>query len=443
MAGHVSLPGVQLQAKHADVSRELCFASLDGRGFENAESLAGDSCHGDVAMMRRSQAARELRNCLRPGESIPVDRSGLARNDHRSLAPFVSLQREAGLRRRQVKRQLERGLYVGRRAQSSYLRCGLIVRAFLQIRVHQILDRMRELIRDELIVLPRWRRECRICCAQIAPDHAVPIAEPSVDVRRHVERVRIAWRCQLVLARDLERLSFASGYIIGMHEIVHRAGMVRIPVVHAQQNFGRSIGVRARHRVGRSGGEQRESIEDGGLVVVWQRVMSNLRRVLPSANAQPIVQRRWLQVKRFGRRHEKALPLRGRMKRLGGLHGIPTALKLLRTRAGRPQRLEQRHRDSPLRHRASGVGRRHPLETVARLRVGHVMQQREGVIELGLRWCGARDGEVDDAQRVCVMVRELVGRPSCAADEPSRDDYRADANDGSRTHGHERPGCFG
>ena len=53
----------------------------------------------------------------------------------------------------------------------------------------------------------------------------------------------------------------------------------------------------------------------------------------------------------------------------------------------------------PVRHCATRLDFRHALKRFARLRIRHVMQQRDGAIELDLRRPRARYGEVDGSQR--------------------------------------------
>src|SRR3954466_14108147 len=88
--------------------------------------------------------------------------------------------------------------------QASQLEGGVAVIAFLAIRINQIFDRMAELVPDELTFITGGIFECRIGRAQVSANAAVPIAEPRVEVRRHVDRVRIIWSNAFVLARDVE-----------------------------------------------------------------------------------------------------------------------------------------------------------------------------------------------------------------------------------------------
>lgn len=64
-------------------------------------------------------------------------------------------------------------------------------------------------------------------------------------MRGHVESMRIARRDGLILARDFERFAFAAWQIVGVDEIVHRARVIEVPLVNAEENLGRAIGVLA------------------------------------------------------------------------------------------------------------------------------------------------------------------------------------------------------
>ena len=56
-------------------------------------------------------------------------------------------------------------------------------------------------------LVPRRMLERRFGGLQVAMDHGVPIAEPRVDMRRHVERVWIARSGSVVLAISSERFA--------------------------------------------------------------------------------------------------------------------------------------------------------------------------------------------------------------------------------------------
>ena len=63
---------------------------------------------------------------------------------------------------------------------------------------------MTELVPNEFAVLPGRVIQRSLRRAQVSPDDAIPITQPGVDMRRHVDRMRIVRRDPLVLARDLK-----------------------------------------------------------------------------------------------------------------------------------------------------------------------------------------------------------------------------------------------
>src|SRR5207249_2021914 len=153
-----------------------------GRSFEFVQTLAACSGLVDFTQVRRAQTAREPRDGFWPGETVPVEGSGLTRNEQRSLVPGASLQRVTGLCRRQVKCRLEGGFQTGGCAQPLQLRGGRIVRAFLEIGIEEVLDRVRELVPNELSVVPRWILQGRRRRPQVSSDHPLPISEPRIDM---------------------------------------------------------------------------------------------------------------------------------------------------------------------------------------------------------------------------------------------------------------------
>src|SRR5262245_11459083 len=216
-------PGVQLHPKYLNVSGEQFFFRFPCRRLELRQMLASPSGLVEVPYTCRAEPACEPGDGLRPGEAVPFQGGGFAGSDPRCLDPFVALQGVPSLCGGQVKRCLEGWLQPVSRVKPLQLRGGFRIRAFLQIRIDEILDRMRELVPDEFSVLTRWILESCISRPQIPPDHAIPVSETRIDVRRHVQRMRIAWSNRLVLARYFQRFTFAPRRVIGVHEIVHRA----------------------------------------------------------------------------------------------------------------------------------------------------------------------------------------------------------------------------
>ena len=332
-----------------------------------------------------------MRDRLGPRESIPVECRRLARLERDSLAPCASLQRIARLCRCQMKRSLECRLQIFGCEQPPQLDRGLVIHALLQVRIHQIFDRVRKLVPNELTVLASRMLQRRLGCLQIAGDDAIPFSQARIDMSRHVQRVWIARRDLAVLVRDFERVVFTPGHIVGVNQVVHGARMIRISGPHTREDFGRTICMRPR-RGRRRRCEMCERVERGRLRIVRKPSVELLHRGLPTANARPVVARGRLGEECFGRCNEELLAWR-RRSLLRLLNFVPALQQPLRSRARRPERLKQRHRDAPVRHCATRLDFRHALKRFARLRIGHVMQQRDGAIELDLRRPRARYGK--------------------------------------------------
>ena len=123
--------------------------------------------------------------------------------------------------------------------------------------------------------------------------------------------------------------------------------------------------------------------------------MQGFLRLLPTPDTQPVIGPGRLAEERLGRGDKECFALCRRLQCLGLLYLVPSALQLCGTGTGGPQRLEQGHGHAPVRHRAIRIGAGDLLERGARLRIGHVMQQRGRAIELRLRGFGTGDGKVD------------------------------------------------
>ena len=80
----------------------------------------------------------------------------------------------------------------------------LCATAGVGVHEHEILDRVAELVPNILTFVSGRILERRFGCAQVAANHSIPIAESRIDVRRHVDRMRIVRRDPFVLARDLK-----------------------------------------------------------------------------------------------------------------------------------------------------------------------------------------------------------------------------------------------
>ena len=293
---------------------------------------------------------------------------------------------------------------------------------------------MRELVPHELAVLTGGMLQRRLRRPQVAPDHRVPVPEPRVDVRRHVERVRIARRHRLVLARDLQRLPLAARHVVRVNEIVHRAGMIRIAAVDAAAGSPR----RGPHARGR-----------------WCRRASSPGA--PARRTPPLPDRR----------ERRRTPLPSPAPSAECAASSPTTLARGRTLQPRPRTAARApsaaavpspsaRRPSPAR-RASSDGRvghsgwnsviaipqcaiAHRGSVVAtcsnrfpRLRIGHVVQEGDRAIELGPGRGGAADGKIDGAQVVTGM--RLNRLRAGAADESQHQKQRRSAHGPAQLRG--------
>ena len=275
---------------------------------------------------------------------------------------------------------------------------------------------MRELVPDVFAVLARGMLERRLGRQQVAADHAVPVAETSVDVRRHVERVRVARRHALVLARDVEQVPLTARHVVGMHEVVHRAGVVGIPFVNPQQDRRGHVGIRrGRSRslgtIARCASAKNAAASSSSGKA---RYRPSPMACLPAPDTEPVVLACGVCKERPRGCDVLPLALRGWVQCLRLLDFVPAALARFRSRACRPEWLEQGHRDAPVRHCALGIAGGCLLERLTSLRVGHVVQQREPVLEGSLTLRCAAHRKVHGPERLAILVPDVRGGdPDC------------------------------
>jgi hypothetical protein len=179
--------------------------------------------------VRVTKSATELGDRFGPGKWL-----GLACFDQRRGLPVVSLERIARTRGTQVECRLERWLESSRILQSFDLRGGGGVRTLLKIGIDEVFDRVRKLVPDKLTAVAGRESERCVGRAQISPDDAIPVAQARVNVRWHVQGVWIGRRRCFIGASDVEPLVLASGYVVGVHQVVHRPGVTGVTLVHAQ-----------------------------------------------------------------------------------------------------------------------------------------------------------------------------------------------------------------
>ena len=100
-----------------------------------------------------------------------------------------------------------------------------------------------------------------------------------------MQRMRIIRGDFLVFAGDLERFAFTARDIVGMNEIVHRAGVIWILLVNTEENFRRAIGMFSGNSIGWSRGEMRQGVESACLWIVRERFVNLFHGLFPSPNA--------------------------------------------------------------------------------------------------------------------------------------------------------------
>ena len=80
--------------------------------------------------------------------------------------------------------------------------------------------------------------------------------------------MRILRRGEVVLAGDIKRFAFSPRGVIGVHEVVHHARVLRIRLIDAHQQYCGPVGVFTRTFAGWRGGQMRQRVESGGIGVV-------------------------------------------------------------------------------------------------------------------------------------------------------------------------------
>ena len=200
--------------------------------------------------------AREPRDGFRPGETVPVEGRRLAGNEPHRLVPGAPLQCVAGLRRRQVEGRLEGGLQSRRCVQPLQLRGGFG-------RPRPSGDRHRRGTRSRGGTRPR-----RILRA-LPRDTPRPPPPPAGFLGSRRPSLRGGCRygsacgahadCAERPPRTCGVISSDSrsrpGHVVGVDEVVHRARVVRILLVDAEENLGGPVGMRSRNGIGGGGGQ--------------------------------------------------------------------------------------------------------------------------------------------------------------------------------------------
>ena len=171
-----------------------------------------------------------------------------------------------------------------------------------------------------------------------------------------------------------------------MNEIMHCSRVIRFFSVNAQKNFSRAIGIRSGDLISWCRSEVGQRVERSRFRIVGKGVVELFHRRFPPSDAQPVILRSWIEKESFRRPNEKLFALCRRLKRLRFLHHIPSLLQRGGAWPCRPERLKERHRLAPISHRATRIDHLHVLECFTRLRVSHVMEQRDCVREFILRW---------------------------------------------------------
>ena len=197
---------------------------------------------------------------------------------------------------------------------------------------------------------------------------------------RHMQRVRVIGRDRLVLASNFQRFAFAPRDIVGVDEIMHRARMIRILFVYAEQNFGGPIGMCSRNFVRMElarCAKRRKRLRPGHLetpcrLFPW-----------PVPNGECVANNPATPVrgKTLLRRPRKGVPVPSAVRGPWPFVLPPNLVAAPWLRAVWARVAEQSHRDAPVRHRAFGIDRCDPLKCFPRLWIGHVMKEGDRSIK--------------------------------------------------------------
>jgi len=106
-----------------------------------------------------------------------------------------------------------------------------------------------------------------------------------------VQRVRIARRGLRVFAHDRQLLALAPGNVVGVHDVMHRAGVIRVRFVDVEQERRGACLIRRRHFGRRDRREQGERIERARLGIARICRVHLLERGGPALDALPVVVR--------------------------------------------------------------------------------------------------------------------------------------------------------
>ncbi len=164
--------------------------------------------------------------------------------------------------------------------------------------------------------------------------------------------------------------------------------------------------------------QDRERVKDSRLSIVRILPVDALHSRFEGERAGPVIELVSVPVVGLGGGDVIPLALGSRVRRDGLRDGLASLSQLRGTRlpariACRPDGMEIRHRDAPVRHRACGVRLGDFEESLLRRVVPERMEKRHAALELLPRRGVARDGKIDFAQplrRASVLVlMRLVG----------------------------------
>ena len=311
---------------------------------------------------------------------------------------------------------------------------GLFILAHLEIGIDQ------ELVRVHLVraagLACRFRLLRRGHRSQVRIDILLPHAKPGKDMSRHVQRMRRRRRNPGILPRSPQAVRRQRRRVAGVNDVVRQSRMLRMRREQRHQDGQRLVLMGQRRVVRRHGSQHRQSVEGRSLHVVRKLAMQRVH--LRLIGIGPLLKRNIGGVEeRAQRRDVRLLTRRDRRRRrsqrasLGHLFRAPLQRCCIGTP---PQLLELRHRNTPVRHRASRIILGDGLKLHLRLGISEGVQQSDTALHRRLRPGSTRGGKGHVPQllgRIVVVVMLHTGhrwrlgiRMTCqqrAADKHKRD----------------------
>src|SRR5215831_18081099 len=195
--------------------------------------------------------------------------------------------------------------------------------------------------------------------------------------------------------------------VVTVNQIVRYAGMLGFDGQNTVQNFSGLLLVRValviRHHPSRN---ERQRIEDRGLMIFRVTPAESLHRIAISERARPMVKGPGVFIEGFDGRDVVSLTLSARADGFSLLYGGLPLLQFLFYRR-RPDGMVVTHRNAPVAHTALLISDGNLCESFFGLLVLERMEPGDRAIELPLRRIRARDGKVNLSEFVLVLMRLL------------------------------------